>query len=51
MVFLYFVMHLFVTLMLGNLKHLPFVGLGEKWDTYEDRFEEALTWLRVSRYF
>lgn len=32
----------------GNLKHLPFFSLGETWETYEPRFEEALTWLTVS---
>ncbi|CAN0256302.1 unnamed protein product [Pylaiella littoralis] len=31
---------------LENLKHLPFFGSGEKWETYEPRFEEALQWLR-----
>eukprot|EP00903_Cladosiphon_okamuranus_P011457 g10791.t1 len=31
---------------LGNLKHLPFFGLGETWETYEQRFEDALTWLK-----
>lgn len=30
---------------LGNLKHLPFFTLGEAWNTYEARFEEALPWL------
>lgn len=31
----------------GNLKHLPFIGSGETWETYEAQFEEALTWLEV----
>ena len=31
----------------GNLKHLPFFGVGERWETYEARFEESLEWLRV----
>ncbi|CAN0388880.1 unnamed protein product [Ascophyllum nodosum] len=31
---------------LGNLKHLPFFGVGERWETYEARFEESLEWLR-----
>eukprot|EP00752_Nemacystus_decipiens_P018681 g16746.t1 len=31
---------------LGNLNHLPFFGLGETWETYEPRFEQALTWLQ-----
>lgn len=31
----------------GNLKHIPFFGTGETWETYEPRFEEALSWLQV----
>ncbi|CAB1098407.1 unnamed protein product [Ectocarpus sp. CCAP 1310/34] len=30
---------------LGNLKHLPFFGVDETWETYEPRFEEAVKWL------
>lgn len=40
-----------VLLLKGNLKHLPFFGAGETWDTYEARFEEALAWLQVSEFF
>ena len=31
----------------GNLRHLPFFGSGETWETYEAKFEEAVSWLEV----
>eukprot|EP00904_Undaria_pinnatifida_P010795 jgi/Undpi1/6846/HiC_scaffold_21.g09322.m1 len=32
---------------LGNLRHLPFFGSGETWETYEAKFEEAVSWLEA----
>lgn len=28
---------------------MPFFSLGEAWDTYEARFEDALPWLKVNK--
>lgn len=38
---------MFAIASIGNLKHLPFFGSGETWETYEAQLEEALAWLEV----